>query len=131
MKQFNDGKNLKGLRNRTYFETFTEDSVIRSEGAWRMRIWNLGDTRATLRDGAGNLIELQIITGFGADIGLFEKDCFIIGGHQEILMDDEFILAFRQPVGVRLSVTVIFERIIEKKDENVYPQEEYFQGGGQ
>jgi len=108
---------LTKLRNRSYFESFTEDgAVIQSEGAWRMTFSNEGTTQAFLVDGAGNRKHIPGDPGGGFPLSQFY---FILDGAPYLVRDDELTVEF-EGAGDNLLV-VVFDRVVTKKEDSDYP----------
>lgn len=104
---------LLGLRNRTYFETYEGGSgSFESEGAWRIQIANIGDDNLILTDSAGSSVIFPP--------GVFAE----LDGAPYIIRDDRFSFEF-DGVGAKPLLLVVYDRVVKKKDDTIYPQEVY------
>ncbi len=111
---------LAELRNRSYFESFTGNlpeggkNFIRSEGAWRITIFNSGTTTATLSDGGGNKIILPPLPAGSTP----DSNKLILDGHPAVTRDDEILIVFDGFGFSRLEI--IYDRMVLKKEDNEY-----------
>lgn len=126
-KTFYDAENLKGLRNRTFFDSINtangdpEKGKIQSEGAWYIKIRNMGARDAFITDGAGNK---WTIVAIGGANNLDEE--LILEGDISIIRDD--ILNYEFDAGITDGIlNIVWNRIVSKKDDTIYPQEKYYQ----
>lgn len=110
---------LANLRNRSYFEVIDgpgsaltpPKQFIKSEGAWRITIFNSGTVNVFLDDGSGELLTLVPTFGFPVQ--------YILDGHPAVTRDDEIeVTFFAADLGQQ--VTVIYDRMVLKKETNEY-----------
>jgi len=116
-------KILNNLRNRSYFETLIEDGTIKSEGAWRITIVNNGNADVILTDGSG--AEFSIMAPAGQTAPL--STTLILDGEPYAVRDDEIDVVFDNGNDPKLSI--IFDRMVSKKETNDYPQDRLMEQG--
>ena len=120
-----NGRHLKKLRNRTYFESFDRDGSFSSEGAWRISVYNLGEKDITLIDGGGQ--EFLFPGGGGVPAISDMGAVLLLDGSPEIVRDD--IIEFKFAAGIGLSLMQVqFDRIVPVSGDQIeYPVNEYDQ----
>lgn len=110
---FFDKENIVNVRLRAFYKQLSEDSEIKSEGAFQISFLNIGDDNATLEDVDGN--KWFLATGLP-----FELNAHILPGHPGITRDDIIKVTF-EGVGENPLVQVRFDRFVKKGDDISYP----------
>ena len=109
---------LANLRNRSYFQEFNGDlasgepQYIRSEGAWRITIYNTGQTALLLKDAGGGTINIPPAAFPGVNTP------YILGGHPAVTRDDIIQIDFG---GAGTSqALIVYDRMVTKKEDTDY-----------